>query len=224
MKTSTTYLKWDLKMNNKYALFIGRWQCLHMGHMHIFYSELNKGNNLLIAIRDVTPDANNPFDSIQVHKMLEIAFINEIKSGRVKLVIIPDIKSVNYGRGVGYEINEIIPPTHISNISATHIRSLIENGSDEWKHYIQPNLIPHLPKMYKNAAFFKSKIKMNFLSKSILKAISYRILGTGTTIGISYIITSRADMSFAIGGIEVFIKIFNYVVHEHIWKKLCKNY
>ena len=36
--------------------------------------------------------------------------------------IIPDIESVNYGRGVGYEIIEHIPPEDIKEISATKIR------------------------------------------------------------------------------------------------------
>ena len=41
---------------------------------------------------------------------------------RVKVIVIPDIESVNYGRGVGYDIIEHIPPKKISEISATKIR------------------------------------------------------------------------------------------------------
>ena len=37
-------------------------------------------------------------------------------------IIIPDIESVNYGRGVGYDIIEHVPPSDISKISATKIR------------------------------------------------------------------------------------------------------
>ena len=37
-------------------------------------------------------------------------------------MIIPDIESVNYGRGVGYEIIEHKPPQDIKEISATKIR------------------------------------------------------------------------------------------------------
>ena len=32
-----------------------------------------------------------------------------IQEGRVKIIIIPDIESVNYGRGVGYEVIEHAP-------------------------------------------------------------------------------------------------------------------
>ena len=38
------------------------------------------------------------------------------------LSIIPDIESVNYGRGVGYEVLYHQPPTDIESISGTSIR------------------------------------------------------------------------------------------------------
>ena len=47
----------------------------------------------------------------------------EIKDGSIKVVIIPDIESVNYGRGVGYEIIEHVPPNQVEQISATKIRA-----------------------------------------------------------------------------------------------------
>ena len=41
---------------------------------------------------------------------------------RVKVIVIPDICSIEFGRGVGYDIIEHIPPQEIHNISATKIR------------------------------------------------------------------------------------------------------
>ena len=38
-------------------------------------------------------------------------------------MIIPDIESVNYGRDVGYDIIEHIPPKDIKEISGTKIRN-----------------------------------------------------------------------------------------------------
>jgi len=49
------------------------------------------------------------------------------KEGRIKLMIIPDIESVNYGRGVGYHINEHVPPQEIKEISATKIRNQLRS-------------------------------------------------------------------------------------------------
>ena len=40
----------------------------------------------------------------------------------MKVIIIPQIESVNYGRDVGYEIIEWRPPEDIKKISATGIR------------------------------------------------------------------------------------------------------
>ena len=56
--------------------------------------------------------------------------MEEVKSGMVKIIPIPDIESVNYGRGVGYEINEYVPPKEIGEISATKLREELKN--DEW--------------------------------------------------------------------------------------------
>ena len=45
---------------------------------------------------------------------------------RVKVMVIPDIESVNFGRGVGYDIIEHIPPQEVSEISATKIREQLK--------------------------------------------------------------------------------------------------
>jgi hypothetical protein len=37
-------------------------------------------------------------------------------------MIIPDVCSVEFGRGVGYDIIERVPPTNVAEISATKIR------------------------------------------------------------------------------------------------------
>ena len=53
---------------------------------------------------------------------IEIALKDLIDDNKVKVIIIPDIESVNYGRGVGYDIIEHVPPTEVGKISATEIR------------------------------------------------------------------------------------------------------
>jgi hypothetical protein len=44
----------------------------------------------------------------------------------VSVISIPDTESVNWGRGVGYELNEFIPPSDLAAISATTIRNEIK--------------------------------------------------------------------------------------------------
>ena len=110
----------------KRALFIGRWQPLHSGHKWLFNQKLDKGIPILIAVRDTPVDSTNPFSTQKVIENLEAEYNEEVESGSVKIISIPDIESVNYGRGVGYEINEFVPPDDISRISATKIRKNLE--------------------------------------------------------------------------------------------------
>ena len=106
----------------KYALYIGRWQTWHAGHEWLINQQLNKGKNVWVAIRDVQVDENNPKTAHQVLMDLskEKFFIEN--SDKIMISIIPDIESVNYGRGVGYEVINHPPPADIEMISGTKIR------------------------------------------------------------------------------------------------------
>ena len=106
----------------KRALFIGRWQPLHPGHKWLFNQKLEKNIPILIAVRDTPVDDSNPFSTEEVISNVEKEYKSEVDSGMVKVISIPDIESVNYGRGVGYEINEFVPPKNIGEISATELR------------------------------------------------------------------------------------------------------
>ena len=110
----------------KRALFIGRWQPLHPGHQWLFNQKLEQGVPILIAVRDTPVNDSNPFATEDVIANLEKEYSEEVESGMVKVISIPDIESVNYGRGVGYEINEFVPPEDIGKISATEIRKSLK--------------------------------------------------------------------------------------------------
>jgi hypothetical protein len=107
----------------KYAMFIGRWQTWHTGHEWLINQQLNKGKNCWVAIRDVQQDENNPKTAQQILKELsnEPFFTNNFD--KILLSIIPDIESVNYGRGVGYDVIYHEPPTDVAQISGTAIRN-----------------------------------------------------------------------------------------------------
>ena len=106
----------------KYSMFIGRWQPWHDGHRWLIDQRLNEGKNVLICVREVSKDDKNPYNPIEVKENVEKELKDLINSKRVKVIIIPDIESVNYGRGVGYDIIEHVPPSEIGEISATKIR------------------------------------------------------------------------------------------------------
>jgi nicotinamide mononucleotide adenylyltransferase len=121
----------------RYNLFIGRYQSPHKGHMHIFATFLKEDKPVLIAIRDIEPDAANPLTAAEVKMLWEKVYAN---NPLVKVIIIPDIASVNYGRGVGYEINEITVGEAVASISATEIRRQIIAGEHGWKELVDENI------------------------------------------------------------------------------------
>ena len=106
----------------KYSMFIGRWQPWHNGHRWLIDQRLKENKNVLICIREVSKDDQNPYDPLDVKENVEKELKDLIANNRVKVIIIPDIESVNYGRGVGYDIIEHVPPDNIGKISATEIR------------------------------------------------------------------------------------------------------
>jgi nicotinamide mononucleotide adenylyltransferase len=105
-----------------YAMFIGRWQPWHAGHRWLIDQQLNKGKKVCIAIRDMEPDDKNPYSAIQVMMNITNELIDLVEQGMIRIMIIPNIESINFGRGVGYDIIEHIPPAEIGEISATKIR------------------------------------------------------------------------------------------------------
>lgn len=111
----------------KYSVFFGRWQPWHKGHRWLIDQRLNEGKNVWVAIRDVTPDEKNPFTAEQVYENLQTELKDLIDEGKIYVSIVPDIESINYGRGVGYDIIEHVPPSDIHNISATKIREQLKS-------------------------------------------------------------------------------------------------
>jgi adenylylsulfate kinase len=57
-------------------------------------------------------------------------------------------------------------------------------------------------------------------ARSIVKAVSYRILGSITTGLIVFVITGKADLSLGVGGLDMVAKIAVYFVHERIWDRI----
>jgi uncharacterized membrane protein len=53
--------------------------------------------------------------------------------------------------------------------------------------------------------------------KSVVKAISWRIIGTIDTILISWWLTGTLSIALSIGSIEIFSKFFLYYGHERLW-------
>ena len=120
----------------KRAMFVGRWQPFHNGHKWLNGQKLDQGIPCLVAVRDIPPDEKNPFTTEQTVEMLHAAYVDD----DVEIIAISDIESVNYGRGVGYEINEHVPPPDVGFVSATAIREKVYAGDDSWKEKVDPKI------------------------------------------------------------------------------------
>src|SRR5690348_7180496 len=53
---------------------------------------------------------------------------------------------------------------------------------------------------------------------SLLKGVSWRVVGTIDTIIISYLVTGQIHMALSIGSIEVFTKIALFYFHDRAWE------
>lgn len=110
-------------MSKKYALYVGRWQNWHKGHEWLINQQLERGKDVWVAIRNVPTDENNPKTAQQVMmELVDEPFFKD-NSHRIQISIIPDIESINYGRGVGYDVIYHEPPSEIAKISGTDIRN-----------------------------------------------------------------------------------------------------
>jgi len=113
------------------AVFIGRFSPFHNGHLAIMQEKIKAGVPLLVLVRDTDYDDWNVDER---GKMIKKTF----EKLKVDVIVykIPDIESVNYGRGVGYEINEIEVPEDVKGISATDIRKKMKEKDKSWKDFV----------------------------------------------------------------------------------------
>lgn len=127
----------------RYAVFIGRWQPLHKGHEWLINQKLSQGIPVLVMVRDVAPDEHNPLTAREAAEIIRARY-----GSQVYVMVIPDIESVNYGRGVGYEINQFDPPGDIHAISATRLRHMLQGNDDRWKDYIHSSIWAEVAAIY----------------------------------------------------------------------------
>jgi len=104
-------------MLERSSFFIGRFQPLHDGHKTIIQTALDEGKPVLIGLMDTEIDDANPYTMEQRRAMFREAF-----GDRVRVMRLPPIGEVCYGRNVGYGIRKIEAPREIEAINATTIR------------------------------------------------------------------------------------------------------
>ena len=111
--------EWDNKKPT--AQMLGRWQPFHDGHYALFEESIKKTGQVCIMVRDVQGVDDNPFDFESIKYRITERLDKKYKN-RFKVVLVPNITNICYGRGVGYKIEEIVLSEEIQKISATKIR------------------------------------------------------------------------------------------------------
>ncbi len=72
-------------------------------------------------------------------------------------------------------------------------------------------------KLNKNESSIKNT---NNVQRSVLKTISWRVIGTLDTVFISWLITGKLALAFSIGTIELVTKMLLYFFHERVWENI----
>ena len=103
------------------ALLIGRYQPFHIGHKSLVAEAIKRTGQCCIALRDVGGiDNSNPYDFEKVKKEIHSACVEF--GNKIKVVELPNIMDVFYGRGVGYNIEQLELSKELQDVSATKIR------------------------------------------------------------------------------------------------------
>ena len=119
--------EWDNKKPT--AQMLGRWQPFHDGHYALFEEIIKKTGQVCIQVRDVKGVDDNPFDFNNVKSKIEER-LNPKYENKFKVILVPNITNICYGRGVGYKIEEIVLSEEIQKISATKIRKKMREEGD----------------------------------------------------------------------------------------------
>ena len=67
---------------------------------------------------------------------------------------------------------------------------------------------------------FSSDLNSERPLRSIVKSISWRVIGTIDTVLISWFITGEVTLALSIGSIELFTKMVLYFLHERLWNAM----
>ena len=82
--------------------------------------------------------------------------------------------------------------------------------------YADELFVPALPKVPAPVQYEKEDSAI----RSVIKAVSWRILATVTTVLVIYALTDDGDLAMSVGYLEATIKMGLYYFHERIWNRV----
>ncbi len=155
------------------SIFIGRFQPIHLGHLHTIKQILDKGEDLIIAIgsSQYSHTPNNPFTGGERVMLIKRAMIDEgLPLDRIDIIPITDVninplwiahlksfvpyfdKAYSHNalvqqlfKDAGIQLDETTLLER-SSYSANHIRDLIRWGNDEWKSLVPTGVVEMMEK------------------------------------------------------------------------------
>lgn len=128
----------DENSPSKYLVFVGRWVPFHNGHAYIVKKAMadNLGCPVIIMVRNTVGEEISPQARLRI--IQEWMRMENIPG---YAWIIPDIKGIFYGRGVGYKVQAIDVPEEIKGISATAIRQSIKDKDSQWTKFVPESIV-----------------------------------------------------------------------------------
>lgn len=83
-----------------------------------------------------------------------------------------------------------------------------------------PTLEPAVPDTNPSTALSPAEINRESHYRSLIKGISWRVLGTLDTIVLSWILSGRLTLGLKIGATEVVTKVLLFYFHERAWQRV----
>ena len=117
-----------MESNKPTVQLMGRYQPWNGGHRELFKQAVKKTGQVVIMVRDMPVDNNNPLEFSEVSEIItEDLTKHGFTIGKDYVIMqVPNIVDITYGRDVGYSITLEKLPDEIEKISATEIRKIWE--------------------------------------------------------------------------------------------------
>lgn len=108
---------------------LGRFQPWHSGHTELFKRMHAETGQVIIMIRNMPVNSNNPWAPGQVSENIDTALkLEGFTFGQdYGIIMVPNITNIGYGRDVGYKFTQYDLGEEIHKISATDIRNELKN-------------------------------------------------------------------------------------------------
>ncbi len=133
-------------------------------------------------------------------------------------IIIEDSHPRSVVKGITWRITGTIDTMVMAFIITGHLENaikigLIEIGTKIFLYYLHERI-------WNSIAFGRIQAKGPTHLRSLVKGVSWRMVGTMDTMFIAFLVTGQPLSALKIGGLEVFSKIALYYLHERVWAKI----